>query len=507
MIIQLIPRRALIIAIFLSQFVNAGAQHAATVVSSSRTPMATAYNSGRRLVRDSQDHRYVVYQDLRGDLPIICFATSANGKIWSIPDTLAPGAFPSLAIDQADRLYLVWQAFDASGIYFTYSNDSGKSWKFPLWMLSQAGSGKTRFPVVEAGRRRVHFAWQQEEMQMGHQRQQIFYTSMALDSLDSFGPAPMNVSQTQADAKFPSMAHNLAFDEGRLHLVWYDSTNTDNSTMTSIMYRAVDETLGVWQPPLSTSPSLLSDNCGGDCVHPAVSVGFSEFAHVVWGHSQRDRFHSFLIDPYSFSHTHPVEIRTQADPFICIDDVYLKSSALVWGAENEIYYVQSRDGIPISNDFILLSQPDEISSKYPSVCYKHFDPDSLDVVWTEGNIPPYRIMYCRMKKTYGYQEVGRNETENQLPQQLMLRQNYPNPFNVATTIRYDLPRSSFVTLEIYNFLSQKVRTLVAENQLTGEYQINWDGHDDSGNLVPSGIYLCQLKGDHQILTRKIVLIK
>jgi hypothetical protein len=196
-----------------------------------------------------------------------------------------------------------------------------------------------------------------------------------------------------------------------------------------------------------------------------------------------------------------------ADPFICVDDVYIQTSSMVWTDKDQVFYSQIFFPQNYLTFPVILSDVAQSTKFHPGVCYKHFNRDSLDVVWTEGNSPPYKIMYRRVKKNYSYQQVERKESENQLPQKLILKQNYPNPFNSATTIRYDLSKACFVTLEIYNLLGQKLRTVVAEDQKQGEYQINWNGHNDNGNLLPSGIYLCQLKADHQIFVRKIALIK
>ncbi|MFQ5708483.1 MAG: FlgD immunoglobulin-like domain containing protein, partial [bacterium] len=80
-----------------------------------------------------------------------------------------------------------------------------------------------------------------------------------------------------------------------------------------------------------------------------------------------------------------------------------------------------------------------------------------------------------------------------IPSQFVLLRNYPNPFNPETTIRYQLPKSGHVKLEIYNTLGQKILTLVNQQQPAGNYQVTWDGRDNSGKQVASGIYLYQLK--------------
>ena len=95
------------------------------------------------------------------------------------------------------------------------------------------------------------------------------------------------------------------------------------------------------------------------------------------------------------------------------------------------------------------------------------------------------------------------------PREFALHQNFPNPFNPDTTIKYDLAESADVTLQIYNVLGQVVRTLVAsEAQNAGRYQIRWNGMDDRGVPVSSGIYFFQISADGKFSdVRKLMLLK
>ena len=95
------------------------------------------------------------------------------------------------------------------------------------------------------------------------------------------------------------------------------------------------------------------------------------------------------------------------------------------------------------------------------------------------------------------------------PREFALHQNFPNPFNPDTTIKYDLAESADVTLQIYNVLGQVVRTLVAsEAQNAGRYQIRWNGMDDRGVPVSSGIYFYQISADGMFSdVRKLMLLK
>ncbi len=90
-------------------------------------------------------------------------------------------------------------------------------------------------------------------------------------------------------------------------------------------------------------------------------------------------------------------------------------------------------------------------------------------------------------------EVDANE-ETDLPTSFELYQNYPNPFNPQTTIRYDIPKTSYVTLEIFNVVGQRIRLLLEEqNQGHGTIQVVWDGRDDKGRIVGSGIYIYRIE--------------
>lgn len=87
-----------------------------------------------------------------------------------------------------------------------------------------------------------------------------------------------------------------------------------------------------------------------------------------------------------------------------------------------------------------------------------------------------------------------------------LQQNYPNPFNPSTTISYILPHAATIQLEIYNANGRRIRSLVHGRQSSGLHSVVWDGRDNSGHIVASGIYFCQLKTTDHVQTRKLLRI-
>jgi DNA/RNA endonuclease YhcR with UshA esterase domain len=88
-----------------------------------------------------------------------------------------------------------------------------------------------------------------------------------------------------------------------------------------------------------------------------------------------------------------------------------------------------------------------------------------------------------------------------------LLQNYPNPFNPETRISFEIPQAHQVKLVIYNVLGQKVRTLTQEAYEAGRHIVNWDGRDDLGRVVPSGVYLYRLKAGDYLVTKRMLMLK
>jgi parallel beta-helix repeat protein len=91
---------------------------------------------------------------------------------------------------------------------------------------------------------------------------------------------------------------------------------------------------------------------------------------------------------------------------------------------------------------------------------------------------------------------------NFVPSDFALSQNYPNPFNPTTTIDYEVPRRTFVTLTISNVLGQKVSALVSQTQEAGKYSLRFNA-----NNLPTGVYFYQLQADNFIQTKRFLLLK
>jgi hypothetical protein len=98
--------------------------------------------------------------------------------------------------------------------------------------------------------------------------------------------------------------------------------------------------------------------------------------------------------------------------------------------------------------------------------------------------------------------VGVTKEGSDLPLEFTLSQNYPNPFNPSTTIRYQLPIRSIVTIKMYNILGKEITTLVNEKKDAGKYSINFNG-----SSLPSGVYFYRIQAGSFAETKKMMLLK
>jgi hypothetical protein len=118
----------------------------------------------------------------------------------------------------------------------------------------------------------------------------------------------------------------------------------------------------------------------------------------------------------------------------------------------------------------------------------------------------YRLKQIDYNGTFSYS----NEVEievNFTPSEFALFQNYPNPFNPTTTIQFQLPNTSDVSIIIFDMLGQEVRTLIAGQVVAGVHNVDWDGVNDSGVKMSSGSYIYRMTAGEFVQTKEMILLK
>ena len=102
---------------------------------------------------------------------------------------------------------------------------------------------------------------------------------------------------------------------------------------------------------------------------------------------------------------------------------------------------------------------------------------------------------------------GTADVDNALPRSMRLEPNYPNPFNSGTVIRFSLVSAAQVELSLYNVAGQRVRSLVRGSKGQGIHEVRWDGRDESGRNLSSGVYFCRLSTGSDVQSRKLLLLR
>ena len=93
------------------------------------------------------------------------------------------------------------------------------------------------------------------------------------------------------------------------------------------------------------------------------------------------------------------------------------------------------------------------------------------------------------------------------PNSYLVYQNYPNPFNPITTIRYDLPEDAEIIISVYDIIGREIKTLIKTNQSSGFRSISWDGTNDNGIQVSTGMYFYTLQTEAKSAMRKMLFLK
>mgnify|MGYP000442144917 CR=1 FL=1 len=151
---------------------------------------------------------------------------------------------------------------------------------------------------------------------------------------------------------------------------------------------------------------------------------------------------------------------------------------------------------------------DVTNSRIPNFAVSEMAEDSQGNIWFvgEGNRQGGISILKRSSS-----RVGQELHVVNLPEEFLLAQNYPNPFNVSTTISYQIPvgiSGSQVKLRIFNVSGQLVRTLVDGTSEPGAYWVTWDGRDDRGRAVASGVYFYRLEAEGELVeVKKMILLQ
>jgi len=131
------------------------------------------------------------------------------------------------------------------------------------------------------------------------------------------------------------------------------------------------------------------------------------------------------------------------------------------------------------------------NKEYTLIIWAYTNTKQINNIWHHG---AYSIEWCK----FYVDTLQTNEN-------LTLFQNFPNPFNSRTIIKYSLPEERNISINIYDIIGQEITTLIEQKQSAGEHYILWNGKNDFGNHVASGVYFCTIRFNKQIISQKMLL--
>lgn len=211
--------------------------------------------------------------------------------------------------------------------------------------------------------------------------------------------------------------------------------------------------------------------------------------------------------------------------FYAIPGAYL-SLASMFVPSNDLFYAPDEMGIPLFHengsrrmgeitDWVMLWDAGTEMNQEPGVGSNQVQRQSEPYTGPADSNPQVRPVndgydypmtadVVRLVLNPGSTDVPRQDRP---PETFGLEQNYPNPFNPETRITYSLDTQSKVTLAIFNIKGQKIRELVNRIEKAGQHVVTWNGEDERGNKVSSGIYFYTLHSRDNVIARRMTLLK
>ncbi|MCD6165781.1 T9SS type A sorting domain-containing protein [bacterium] len=207
--------------------------------------------------------------------------------------------------------------------------------------------------------------------------------------------------------------------------------------------------------------------------------------------------YEIVLGPYSGGLGGIVDVTDPLNPTVLANYITPGESKSVYVSGSYAYLANGWNGLVV----IDVSDP----SNPVEVEYDLTPGIAMDVFGTDGYI--YLADGAAGLRIYQFSATEVEKKSKDIPcQSFALQQNFPNPFNTQTTIEYQLPRSSYVCLEIYDLLGRRVRTLVDGKKEAGVHRVEWDGKNMLGKNVASGVYICRMQAGGFVNRRKLVLI-
>lgn len=254
----------------------------------------------------------------------------------------------------------------------------------------------------------------------------------------------------------------------------------------------------------------------------------ADYANSGWSKGQATLNFSMYTKEYRIGGVLRKSLPQPSDYLITFTDHIVDTSAAVFGvppaalrysirnltldrAVESLFIDVNKDQMVSRQEYIYFIEPD--STGQPCITWSlFFSGDSTAILPSAGDELTLKTLKpltaLDIYEFVAYKTGIDNRGDKNTPYQVFLHKNYPNPFNGSTTISYDLGQAEkHLEVSVYNLLGQPVKVLFAGPQVSGHHQVRWDGCDDVGRPVPSGLYYYRLQGHTCDRVQSMILLK
>lgn len=443
-----------------------------------------AYNNAKS-VGSEGNTIHTVWSDGRDGNQEVYYKRSTNAGIsWGADVRLTNSSGSSYypAINVSGNTVLVTWSDNRDGnyeIYYKRSDDGGNMWSADTRLTNN--TSVSDYPSIDASGSVVVIAWQ--DNRDGNYE---IYFKRSGDGGNNWG-ADLRLSSNSSFSEYPSVTIsgnnvNAAWEDNRDgNREIYNKYSTDGGTTWSAENRLTNNT------SQSTSVSVTSEG---------------DFVDLTWS-DQRDGnweiYYKYSVDGGMTFGTDQRLTNASGNswyPSVATDDAFIH---ICWqdarDGNNEIYYKLSTDGgASWSGDTRLTN--DGGASNTPSI---NISGSALHIVWSDNRDGNTEMYY---KKNPNGNPIGIVPISTIIPSDYSLSQNYPNPFNPATNIKFSVPKSGAIKLNVYDITGKEVADIFNGKLNAGEYKVDFNA---SG--LPSGVYFYRLTAEEFSSTKKMILVK
>lgn len=463
-----------------------------TQIASSNHSGATYGHNQRKIVRDFQDNIYVVYTDIvDSDIVVYGIRYDNAAEEWGSANFLISGNAPTLAIDQNDKIMMVYKTNDPEPLIKTISTYDFTEWTEPLTLSFDGFAAE--MPVADVDSANVlNVLWMDYEMQTDSTR--LCYAGVIEDTLIEKKMILKRFQITDV-----GIANHLQYEANHL----FFTIASENMQLEYFLTNNYFETF-----------DLVYENEGSfPCITYNSAIPNSPYVeNLIRFIMIRPDFYQGLTEVEADvpAFTFPIEhnmSQFNAD-YLCVDNVAPPTGySFIYQDDETLNHVFSF-GAMYNWSTTMSSYTANSSLFYPNIAYKHFNPLFVDFIWMETAGSNYNIMYRRDDKYLSIPGVFDEDAGKGF-----LLTGKPNPFSEFIELKVFVEENSnkqSPQLEIFNIQSQKIATLSPFEQgasnNTGQtlFRYRWDGSTLSGATAEPGIYLVRCTYKDKRVVRKIV---